>query len=50
MPDKDVLIKGKLGIFLNWLLRILQGFKNAALFKRGSTPEDLTPRMRDPRE
>lgn len=48
MPEPK--IKGFWGSFLNWMLKILQGFKNAGLFKRGNKPEDIVPGMKDPRD
>lgn len=38
------------GRILNGLLNVLVALKNAGLFKRGSSPDDLTPGMKDPRE
>lgn len=35
---------------LNAFLEVLKGLKNAGLFKRGQSVDDLNPRMRDRRE
>lgn len=39
-----------LGRILNAILDILVALKNAAVFKRGSSPGDLQPGVKDPRD
>ena len=39
-----------LGRILNGILNVLVALKNAELFKRGSSPEDIVPGVKDPRD